>query len=134
VSFEQTLPSLQSMGVLVQLPLPLQASGAVQPSPSLQGAPEGARLLAHAPAPSQASAWSQSESAGLPQAVPADWKPLSWQSPPRQVSWFVQVVPASPQSAPSATWFVLHDPAPSHASGLSQDDVDPSPQAVPADG
>ena len=56
VSTEHTLPSLQSIGVLVQLPLPLHASGEVQPRPSLQGAPDGATLAAQDPAPSQESA------------------------------------------------------------------------------
>src|SRR5919197_4328768 len=48
---------------------------------SAQAVPSARWLARHVPAPSQLSGWSQSELLPLPQAVPAGWKPLSWQAP-----------------------------------------------------
>ena len=56
-----------------------------------------------APDPLQESVPSQSPPFEVPtQEVVLGWNPLSLHTPARQVSWFVQEVPASPQKVPSA--------------------------------
>jgi hypothetical protein len=99
---------------------------------SPQFVPSATLLAWQAPDPLQVSALSQAPLAALPQAVPAGWKPLSTQEPPKQLSWFVHCVPASPQALPFAALFVWQAPAPSQVSGLSHAVSELLPQAVPA--
>ena len=85
------------------------------------------------PDPLQESVASQGWSLIVPtHVVPAALKPLSWQPPPEQVSWFVHCVPASPQEVPSATWFSWQVPDPLQVSAASHWPLDELPQAVPA--
>src|SRR5262245_4920892 len=58
--------------------------------------------------------------------------PLSWQTPPRQRSWLVHSVPASPHVVPSGRWFGEQFPAPSQESKESQAPVVRFPQVLPA--
>src|SRR5919198_1280685 len=71
---------------------------------SAQAVPSARWLARHVPAPSQLSGWSQSELLPLPQAVPAGWKPLSWQGP-RAFQGFLLGAPLAaspPEGAPGA--------------------------------
>src|SRR5436189_258341 len=93
--------------------------------------PSAAWFAPHEPEPLQVSGLSQADDEPSPHAIPDGTKPLSWHAPPRHVSWLMHWVPASPHCVPSAAWFEAHEPEPLHVSGLSHDDVEPSPHAVP---
>src|SRR2546426_7508216 len=82
----------------VQLPVPLQVSWLTHAVPaSPQRVPAGSSLARHVPLPLQVSGLVHSVSAGLPQAVPADLKPLAVQVPvPSRASWLAQPWPAAP--------------------------------------
>jgi len=113
-------------------PEELQASAVVHWSPSLHAVPTAAWFALQEPDPLHESALSHGPLEGLPQAVPAGLTPLSWQAPEAHLSWLVHSVPASPQAVPSARWFALQEPDPSHESALSHAPLDPSPHALPA--
>ena len=49
------------------------------------------------------------------------------------MSWLTQAVPESPQEDPSGSVFARQAPDPSQLSGLSQDEAEELPQAVPED-
>ena len=79
----------------------------------------------------QVSGLSHCVEAGLPHAVPDGWKPLSLQTPVRQVSWILHSVPAPPQRVPSAALLAWHAPEPLQVSGAVQVVDEASPHAVP---
>src|SRR2546422_7789709 len=92
---------------------------AVPASP--QAVPAGSSLARQVPLPLQVSGLVHSVSAGLPQAVPVDLKPLSVQLPvPLQVSWLTHAEPASPQTVPAGSSLARQGPLPLQVSGLVQ--------------
>src|SRR2546422_285340 len=120
----QALPSLQGVPaglkpLSVQLPVPLQVSWSTHAVPaSPQRVPAGSSLARQVPLPLQVSGLVHSVSAGLPQGVPVDLKPLSVQLPvPLQVSWLTHAVPASPQQVPAGSTRTRQDSLPSQVSG-----------------
>src|SRR2546426_4624858 len=136
----QALPSLQGVPadlkpLSVQLPVPLQVSWLTHAVPaSPQRVPAGSSLARQVPLPLQVSGLVHSVSAGLPQAVPADLKPLSVQLPvPLQVSWLTHAVPASPQAVPAGSSLARQVPLPLQVSGLVHSVSAGLPQAVPGD-
>src|SRR6185436_17722339 len=68
---------------------------------------------------------------GSPHADPDETKPLSWQEPEEQVSWFTHSEPASPHELPSAAWLDAQAPEPSQLSGSSHSVSEESPHETP---
>src|SRR2546425_2101047 len=102
------------MPLSVQLPVPLQVSWLTHAVPaSPQTVPAGSSLARQVPLPLQVSGLVHSVSAGLPQAVPVDLKPLAVQLPvPLQGSSLTHAVPASPQTRPAGAAFARQGPPP----------------------
>jgi hypothetical protein len=98
---------------------------------SPQNVPSGSWFVWQVPDPLQVSGLSHCVSVPLPHGVPEGWKPLSWQMPPRQVSWFSQT-PGVPQNVPFAWWLTWQVPRPSQVSASSQELDEVSPQELPA--